>query len=169
MLARNALLFKWSVYLGTMLLAVLLQTLVLEHLIIAGVFPFIYPALVAVMATYEAPLEASVYGLILGVLCDILLHAPISCLYTLLFPTTAFLCTIISKNLLKAGFLCSGVCTILSFFLSGVLYCLIFTAQGQDPWVLGMAITAQELALSFVLIVPLTLAFRFIQAQTRHE
>lgn len=169
MLARNALIFKWSVYLGTMFVVILLQTLVLEHLVIGGVFPFIYPAVVAVMATYERPDSAAAYGMVLGGLCDIMLPATLPYLYTLVFPVTAILCTLIAKNLLKAGFLCSGACTVLSFSILGLFQCLVLTTKGQHPWALGLAITGQELALSFLLMIPLTFTFRFIADRARYD
>ncbi|WP_409967100.1 hypothetical protein RFF05_10780 [Bengtsoniella intestinalis] len=169
MLARNALLFKWSVYVGTMLLAILIQTALLNHLVIGGIFPYLYPVVVAVMATYEKPTESAVYGLIFGVLCDTAVLQHTSFLYTILFPLVAILSTCIAKNLLKSGFLCSGVTTVLAFFLHGLFQCISLSARGQNPWVLGFAITGQELALSFLCIIPLTLAFSFIAERTRDD
>lgn len=169
MLARNALLFKWSVYVGTMLLAVFVQTALLSHVVIGGIFPFIYPVMVAVMATYDNPTTSTSYALIFGVLCDTVVLQSTPCLYTITFPIIAILSTFIAKNLLKAGFLCSGVTTVLAFFIHGVAQCLSLSARGQDPWTMGVAITGQELALSFLTILPLTLAFRFIAERTRED
>lgn len=169
MLARNALIFKWSVYIGTMLLAVFLQTTVLEHLVIAGIFPFLYPAMVAVMATYDDVLATTSYGLIFGVLCDTVVLQSSPYLFTLAFPIVALSATVIEKSLIKSGFLCSGVCTVLAFAITSLGQCLSLAIRGQDPWSLGLAIAAQELATTFIFIFPLTLMFAFISERSRYD
>ena len=169
MLARNALIFKWSVYIGTIFLAIAFQGIVLQHIVLWGLIPFIYPALVAVMSTFEeAPLSAA-YGLILGVMCDTLLPAPIPCFYTLLFPITAIVSSFIAKTLIATGFLCSGVVTVVAFTLSALFHCLILAARGKPAWEMGFYVASQELALSFLLMIPLTFMFRFIAERARYD
>lgn len=168
MVARNAVIFKWSVYLGTMVLAIFCQGLVFQQIYIWGCIPFIYPVLVAVMATYDDMIFGATYGLILGVMCDVLLPAHIPCFYTLLFPCIAMLCAAIGKNIFPSGFLCSGVVTVLAFVLSGFFQGVVLWGQGHSAWNMVFTIMGRELILSFLLMIPLTVAFRYIAERTRY-
>ena len=89
MLARNEIIFKWSLYAGATVLLLLLQGSLLQRITLWGVVPFLYPALAAVLGNYESPVSSTIFGLGLGVVCDLLLPGPIPCLYTLVFPLAA--------------------------------------------------------------------------------
>ena len=57
---------KWAVYgLGTLALFAL-QYLVLNHIEVWGVRPFLYPMLPAVVSSYEGLRRGSVFSLVLG-------------------------------------------------------------------------------------------------------
>ena len=86
MLARNETIFKWSLYAGATVLLLLLQSFLLQRLSFWGVIPFLYPAVAAVLGNYESPVSSTIFGLVLGVVCDLLLPGSIPCLYTLMFP-----------------------------------------------------------------------------------
>ena len=74
--------FKWAVYALATLLFFALQGLVLDHVRVWGLTPFLYPILPAVEAMYEGPRRGPVFGLCLGVVCDLLLPAPFSGFFT---------------------------------------------------------------------------------------
>ena len=71
MLARNESIFKWSLYAGATVLLLLLQSFLLQRLSFWGVIPFLYPALAAVLGNYESPVSSTIFGLGLGVVCDL--------------------------------------------------------------------------------------------------
>ena len=56
MLVRNETIFKWSLYGAATLVLFLLQGLVLQRIELWGVFPFLFPVEVAILASYEGPL-----------------------------------------------------------------------------------------------------------------
>ena len=118
MLARNEIIFKWSLYAGAATLMLLFQGFLLQRLSFWGVIPFLYPALAAVVGNYESPVPSTIFGLGLGVVCDLLLPGSIPCLYTLMFPLAGLSGALIAKSLLKAGFLCALVSTAASISMT---------------------------------------------------
>ena len=73
MLARNETIFKWALYAAATALCFFVQGALLQRITLWGVIPFIYPVLAAVPATRENPRPATVYALVVGVVCDLLL------------------------------------------------------------------------------------------------
>lgn len=154
MLARNEIIFKWSLYAGTAALFLLVQGSLLQRITVWGVIPFLYPALAAVLGNYESPVPSTIFGLGLGVLCDLLLPEPIPCLYTLIFPLAGLAGSLISRSLLKAGLLCALASTAAAFALVDLLRCLVLWAGGKPAWTAGLLVMIQE----FLVTAPLLLA-----------
>ncbi|MCI6053901.1 hypothetical protein [Dysosmobacter sp.] len=158
MLARNEIIFKWSLYAGATVLLLLLQGSLLQRITLWGVIPFLYPALAAVLGNYENPVPSSIFGLGLGVVCDLLLPGPIPCLYTLVFPLAALSGALISKSLLKAGWLCALVSAAAGFLLTDLFRCLLLWAAGKPAWGAGLWVMVREFAATapfLLLAVPL--------------
>ena len=84
MIARNEIIFKWLLYAAATAACLLVQTGLLQRLEFWGVIPFLYPLLAAIPATYEGPLAGTIFSLVLGMVCDLLLPRPVPCLYTLI-------------------------------------------------------------------------------------
>ena len=166
MLARNEIIFKWSLYAGATAVFFLLQGGVLQRISLWGVIPFVFPILVAVVGMYEGPLPGSVYGLTVGVLCDLLLPAFIPCFYTLVFPAVGLCAALVSQNLLPAGFLCAAVTSIIAFFLTDLFHCFLLWARGQNAWAAGARLFAQEVGVSILLIIPVVLLFSAVFRRT---
>ena len=78
MLPKSYLVFKWLIYALATLLFFALQSLVLNHIRVWNLLPFLYPVLPAVAAMYEGPRRGPVFALCLGVVCDLLLPVPFS-------------------------------------------------------------------------------------------
>ena len=111
MLARNETIFKWSLYGAATLALFLLQGLVLQRIELWGVFPFLFPVEVAILASYEGPLPGTVFGLVLGVCCDLTVTAAIPCFYTLIFPVVGLAAAAIAGSVISAGPVCSLACS----------------------------------------------------------
>ena len=86
MLARNETIFKWTLYAAVTALCFLLQSFILQRFTVLGVIPFIYPVVVAVLAMLEGPFPGTVFAIVVGVVCDVLLPGAFPCLYTVIFP-----------------------------------------------------------------------------------
>ena len=166
MLARNETIFKWALYAGATAVFFLLQGGVFQRISLWGVIPFVFPILTAVVGMYEGPLPGSIYGLTVGVLCDLLLPAPIPCFYTLVFPVAGLCAALISQSLLPAGFLCAAVTSIIAFFLTDLFHCFLLWARGQSAWAAGARLFAQEVGVSILLIIPVVLLFSAVFRRT---
>ena len=166
MLARSATIFKWALYAGATLVFFLLQGAVLQRITVWGVIPFVFPLLAAVLGTYGPPLPASVYGLILGAACDLLLPGPLPCFYTLVFPAGALGAALISQSLLPAGFLCAAAGSLLAFLLTDFFHCLLLWLRGQAAWSAGAWVFLRELCVSLPLLIPVVLLFSAVFRRT---
>ena len=119
MLPKSYLVFKWLVYASATLLFFALQSLVLNHIRVLGLTPFLYPLLPAIVAMYEGRRRGPVFALALGVVCDAMLHGPFQGFFTILFPAVALFAAVMGENFLSPGFFCTGGMRILVQILSG--------------------------------------------------
>ena len=166
MLARSTTIFKWSLYAGATLVFFLLQGALLQRISLWGVIPFCFPILAAVLGMYEGPLPGSIYGLALGVLCDLLLPAAVPCFYTLVFPAVGLCAGLISQSLLPAGFVCAAACSLPAFFLTDLFHCLVLWAQGHEAWAAGAWLFLRETCVSLPLCVPAAALFSAVFRRT---
>ena len=166
MLARSATIFKWALYAGATLLFLAAQGAVLQRITVWGVIPFVFPILTAVLATYEAPLPATVYGLVLGSVCDLLLPGVLPCFYTLVFPAVSLCAALISQSLLPAGWLCAAVNSVLAFLLCDLFHCLLLWLRGQAAWAAGAWVFLREVCVSIPLVIPAVLLFSAVFRRT---
>ena len=73
MLPKSYLVFKWTIYSLATLLLFALQYLVLNHVHVFGITPFLYPMLPAVLSSYEGLRRGSVFSP--GFLCGLAVSA----------------------------------------------------------------------------------------------
>ena len=122
--------FKWAVYALATLLLFAFQGLVLDHVRVGGLTPFLYPMLPAVEAMYEGPRRGPVFALAMGAACDVLIWGPFEGFYALTFTAIALLSALIGESLLSPGTFCAllvscgallgtGACRVLVHVLSG--------------------------------------------------
>lgn len=166
MLARNETIFKWALYAAAGLLCFLVQDALLQRIVLWGVIPFIYPLVAAIPATFEGPLAGSIYALAAGVICDLLLPAPLPCFYTLVFPLAGLCAGLLSQNLLKAGFLCSLCAAAAAFLLTDGFHCLLLWANAKSSWAAGGELLVREFCASALLAAPVTVLFRAVHRKT---
>lgn len=167
MIARNEIIFKWTLYAAVTALCLFIQGGLLQRLEFWGVLPFLYPLLAAIPATFEGPLAGSVFSLLLGVVCDLLLPGPIPCLFTLIFPLAGLCAGLISQSWLPAGFLCSLVSSLIAFALTDGFRCLLLWMQGHAAWEAGALLSIREFCVAAPFIIPLTLLYRSVFRKTR--
>ena len=169
MIARNETIFKWLLYAGATALCLLIQTGLLQRLEFWGVVPFIYPLLAAIPATYEGPLAGTIFSLVLGVVCDLILPGPVPCLHTLIFPLVGLCAGLLSQSLLPAGLLCSLAASAVSFLLTDGFRCLTLWMRGAAAWRAGALLTVRELLVALPFVIPLTLLYRAVFRRTRFD
>ena len=117
MLPKSYIVFKWTVYSLATLLLFALQHLVLNHISIFGTAPFLYPMLPALVASYEGLRRGSVFSLVLGVVCDLLIAGPFDGFYTIIFTFIGIFAALIGENIFSPGWLCGFIL----FLLAGEL------------------------------------------------
>ena len=166
MLARNETIFKWTLYAAVTALCFLLQSFILQRFTVLGVIPFIYPVVVAVLAMLEGPFPGTVFAIVVGVVCAVLLPGAFPCLYTVIFPLAGLCSALISQSWLPAGYLCALTGSTISFLMTGLAQCLLLTIRGKGAWAAGLSVCFRELLVSAVLIFPVTLLFRWTFRRT---
>lgn len=169
MIARNETIFKWLLYAAATALCFFLQGSILQRLEFWSVLPFIYPLLAVIPATFEGPLAGTIFSLILGVFCDLLLPGPIPCLFTLIFPLAGLCAGLISQSWLPAGFLCSLVSAVISFALTDGFRCVLLWMGGKAAWEAGGIVALREFCVAVPFIIPLTLLYRAVFLRTHRD
>ena len=124
MLPKSYRVFKWLVYAAATLLLCGVQSLLCNNLRVFGVTPFLYPLLPAMVAMFEGTRPGAVFGLVLGIFCDLLVPAPFRGFFTIAFPAAAVFAAGIASRLLSRGVLCAlvvsaaGLLTVCAFRLA---------------------------------------------------
>ena len=167
MLARNEIIFKWSLYAGATVLLLLLQVSLLQRITLWGVIPFLYPLTAVIPATYESPVSGTIFALCVGVVCDLLLPEAVPCHYTLVFPLAGLCAALLSRRLLPAGVLCSLAAAAVSFLLTDGLRCFLLWMSGQGAWRTGGYLMLREFCVTAPLVLPVTLLFRGVARRVR--
>ena len=162
MLARNEVIFKWSLDAAATALCFLLQGALFQRVTVWGVIPFVYPLLTAIPATYEAPAPAAVFALCVGVVCDALLPGAIPCFYTLVFPVIGLCASLLAQRVLPAGFFCSLAATLMAFCLTDLFRCFLLWVTGRGAWKAGLFLLLRELCITLPLSIPLTFLYRAV-------
>lgn len=139
----------------------LVQGFILQNLEFRGVFPFVYPILAATVASLEGPLSGTVYSLVLGVICDLILVGPIPCFYTLIL-LGGTLQRIFSPG--RAVFRLAGRHGGLrdGIFIHGPVSCSDSGHEGKAAWSASALVCGKELAVSILLVIPVYALFRAV-------
>lgn len=147
--------FKWLVYALATALLFAVQSLLLNHLHILGLVPFLYPVLPAVAAMYEGPRRGPIFSLCLGVVCDLLLPVPFSGFFTILFPAIAIAAAFTAENIFSPGPLCALIVSAFGLLLTGAFRVLVHLLSGGRHFLLFVETAALEAAvtLPFFLLV----------------
>lgn len=162
MLPKSYLVFKWLVYGAATLLLFALQSLVLNHVRILGLAPFLYPMLPAVAAMYEGRRRGPVFALVLGVVCDAMLHGPFSGFFTLLFPLIALFAAVVGENFLSPGFFCCLFVSAAALLATGGMRMLAQLLSGGGYLGLMARITAGETLLTLPAMLAVMPLYRAI-------
>lgn len=169
MLPKSYIIAKWTVYSLATLLLFGLQHLVLNHIAILGVTPFLYPMLPALVASYEGLRRGSVFALAVGVVCDLLLAGPFDGFYTIIFTLIGIFAALIGENVLSPGWLCGFVVSLLGLALTVAARLLLFFLAGElRPLLMGQ-IALMECAVTLPAVIPALPLYRRIHRRCAVE
>lgn len=162
MLPKSYLAFKWIVYALATLLLCAFQALILCHIQVFTVTPFLYPVLPAVAAMYEGPRRGAFYGLFFGLLCDLFLPAPFTGFFVLLFPLIALLSASIAGNMLSPGIFCALLVSALGLAMTGGARVLLRFLSGGTHLALMAWVALAETLLTLPALAVVVPLFRTI-------
>ena len=162
MLPKSYMAFKWIIYTLATLLLCALQSFVLCHIQVLSVTPFLYPMLPAVAAMYEGPKRGALYALCFGFLCDLLLPAPFSGFFVVLFPVIGLISGSIAENMLSPGLFCAALVSAIGLLLTSGARVLIHFLSGGEYLVLMSWIALSESLLTLPAIIVVMPLYRSI-------
>ena len=138
-MTRRNFAIKWLLYGLATLLFVVLQSLLLNHITLWGIHPFLLPLIVALATMWEGN-EGVVFSLIFGLLTDLTTTGPIPCFYTLAFFVVAVTVMLIAKHLIVPGLL-----SILSIVLCDLLQMLFLSYRAGISLLPALLLMGKEL------------------------
>lgn len=120
---------KAFIYAGIVLLVLMIQTLLLSHIAILKASPMIIPIVVVAVGFFEGGVWGGVYGLALGLICDMTLNEP-GVMMTVLFPIIGFFSGALSMFVMSRRlmpFFCVCACALLMTAICQMFRFIAFT------------------------------------------
>jgi rod shape-determining protein MreD len=163
------LIYKWTVYALVTALFLALQSMVLCHIQVWGLMPFLYPVLPAVVASYEGLRRGPTFALCLGVVCDLLYWGPFSGFYTMSFTLLALIAALIAENAISPGFLCSLVVSAAALAVTGAFRLLLALLSGAPYLALMGRMVLGEAILTLPCLIFIHPVYRAIHIRCASE
>ena len=162
MLPKSYLVFKWLFYSSATILFFALQSLLLNHIRVLGLTPFVYPLLPATVAMYEGRRRGPVFALALGVVCDAMLHGPFPGFFTIVFPMIALFSAVVGENFLSPGFFCCLLVSAAALLATGGMRILVQVLSGGGYLALMARIAVGETLLTLPAMLAVMPLYRTI-------
>ncbi len=169
MVPKSYYIAKWAAYSAATLLLMLFQQLVLGHIRILGVVPFLYPVLPAVLAALEGSYRGAAFALGYGLVCDLLLPGPFEGMYVIAFTLTALLAGFVGEKLIAAGFLQTLTVSALAFAVTGALRLLAAALTGGGYLLLRGRLVVGEALFTLPALLVVAPVYRFVRRRTNTE
>ena len=166
---RRLIFFRWLFYGTAALLFAFLQSLLFNRLSFWGIHPFLFPALIAVAATFESRRESFTFALVFGLFCDLAMPGAIPCFYMLAFTLCALMSSLVSRRLIVPGFICSMVCCGASTVFCGFLYALLFAFSHAVTALDALYLVMRETLITSPCFLPVHFVFQAIHRRFRRE
>ena len=143
---RRDYIIKWLLYVLVALLFVLVRIRVW------GVHPFVFPAMVAILAALESPHESAIFALAFGVVLDLTVPGVIPCFYTVSFIVIFIVSRLLSTRVLSWPFFCCMLFGTLSIVCADLLNMLFLKAYVSFSLKTALLLTGKELLLTMPLL-----------------
>ena len=154
MMPKSYIIAKWTIYSLATLLLLALQHLILGHISVFGVTPFLYPLIPALVSSYEGLRRGSVFSLVVGTVCDMLLIGPFEGFYAITFSIIGIFAALIGENLFSPGWLCGFVVCLMALGINGVSHFILYFLSGERHLLLMARIVLIECAISLPAMLP---------------
>lgn len=162
---KSYIIAKWSVYtLATFVLAAL-QHLVLDHIALWGVTPFLYPVLCALVSSYEGLRQGGAFSLAMGVLCDLMVRGPFDGFYTLVFTLIGIFSGRIGESVLSPGWLCGLIVSGMGMALTNLARLMVYALSGDLHLVLMGRIALIESLMTLPMLLVALPVYRHIHSR----
>lgn len=162
MLPKSYVVFKWIVYAAATLLLCGVQSMVLNHIHIVGLTPFLYPILPAMVAMFEGSRQGAVFAFFFGLACDLLVPAPFQGFFVLIFPVAAFVSAGVAERLMSRGLLCGAIVSSLGLLLTDCLRLFVQVLSGGRYLGLMAQIALGEAVLTLPAVLIVLPVYRMI-------
>ena len=158
-MTRRMITIKWIVYSLWTLLFLLAQQLVLPHIHIWDVHPYLLPMLSAVAASFEGRREGPSFGLVLGLVCDLLFTGAFPCFYAVTLLLSALVAGLAARHLIMPGLVCSLAVSAAALVLTGLFNTAAVSYSYGAPLTAALWLIVRELVVSLPAAVLIHLAF----------
>lgn len=122
-------------YLLYMFIVVLVQTMVLTHIRVAGVCAFILPTAAVAVGMFEGSTWGTLFGLLMGIITD-MFFVESTVMYTMLFPAIGFATGFVSQFFINRRFLSYMVSSAAALLITGFVQMLGVSVS--DVWSISM-------------------------------
>lgn len=149
----------WILYSLCAAFFLLIQSWLLDRIVIWGVHPFIIPFLGVLPAAVEKRRNALIYAFVLGLFCDISMPVFLPCFYCIVFPLLAFLTNLVARRLITSKLLCCALTCGGSLLCVDLFHTLHIVYQGHGSLWGALLLSGKEIALSLVVLPLILLAY----------
>ena len=169
-MTRRMITIKWIFYSLWTLLFLLAQQLVLPHIRVWGVHPFLLPAIAVIPVTLERDEGALLFSVFFGLACDLLTPvAGLPCFYALAFLVSGGLAWLLSGRVVAVGLVCSLAAAASALVVCGVLHLAVLAGSQSVDVTAAAVLAGKEAALSLPLTVLVHYPFRRICLLTQRD
>lgn len=169
MLTKKALFTKWTLYTLALLAFILLQQLVLDSVYLLGVYPFLLPMIVAVVAAMEGPTGGTIFGIAVGLLSDLSGSGVFSGVYTLSFFCIALCVAIISKYWVMRNVFGSVIYALIAYAILDAIQLLFLMAVHGARAAVVLDLAGREILVSIVFVIPIFFLYAYLNRLFRYE
>ena len=160
-MSRRDTIWKWVFYTAGVFLLLLLQGLVLDHISLLHVHPYLPPVMVAVLAMFEGAYGGMGVALAMGLLFDLTQPGLIPCFHILAFLLAALAAAAVANYLITPG--------LAALVITNGLQILLMTYQQGVAFSAASSLAGREILVTLPLTVLVYLPFRWVRRRIYSE
>lgn len=169
-LPKRYLVIKWAVYALATAGLLLFQLLVVHHIRLWGLTPYLPPVLVGAAASFEGRSSSPFFAAALGLLCDLTTASPpMPGFFCLTFTLSAALASFVTEALFSRDLPGCLVASAICLALTGILRVLVLSAGGHLAFAAMCSVAAREFLISLPLLLVVYPIFRRVHKRTTFD